>query len=349
MEFSFTTLGTASALPIAHKYPSAHVLNIRERLFLIDCGEGAQMQMRKYDVQLSRIDNIFISHLHGDHIFGLMGLLSTFGMMNRLAPLYIYAPESMSGYLNYFKANFAEGVKYDIVFEPVKCSEPVMIYESHNLEIYAFPLKHRGETYGYLFREKQPMANVRKELIEKYNLSLTEIGALKRGENIVRNRSEYAFGTDSVSKLGSVSDSSQCGCKTGGEIEQGKIILKNSDFTYIPYKPRSFAYCSDTAPFKKLPEWVKGVDLLYHEATFASDLAEMAKATFHSTAEQAAECAVASGAGKLIIGHYSSRYRNRTIFVKEARKIFSNTFSAKEGTKFEIPLEKYNKDESYIK
>ncbi len=327
------TLGTASALPIAHKYPSAHVLNIRERLFLIDCGEGAQMQMRKYDVQLSKIDNIFISHLHGDHIFGLMGLLSTFGMMNRLAPLYIYAPESMSGYLNYFKENFAEGVKYEIIFIPVKSSKPKLIYESHNLEIFAFPLKHRGETYGYLFKEKEPMLNVRKELIEKYNLSLSEIGALKRGEEVVRISSYL----ESESSSHSSCDSIYCVEKD----RSCKEILKNEDFTYLPYKPRSFAYCSDTAPFKKLPEWVRGVDLLYHEATFASDLTEMAKATYHSTAEQAAEVALAAGARRLVIGHYSSRYRDRALFVDEAKKIFPNTSSAKEGMKFEIPLEKY--------
>lgn len=308
------TLGTASALPIAHKYPSAHVLNIRERLFLIDCGEGAQMQMRKYNVQLAKIDNIFISHLHGDHLFGLMGLLSTFGMMNRLAPLYIYAPAGMQKFLDFFRENFAEGVKYDIVFSPVKCSKPTLIYESHNLEISAFPLKHRGETYGYIFKEKYPDRNVFKELVEEYNLSLAEIGALKRGEDVVRDDS---FNKDTV--------------------------LHNNKFTYLPYEPRSFAYCSDTAPFKNLSEWVKGVDLLYHESTFAADLKEMAKATFHSTAEDAAECARKAGAGKLIIGHYSSRYRDRSVFVDQAKNIFPETYSAKEGMKFEIPLKKYLK------
>ena len=160
MNFSFTTLGTASALPIANRYPSAHVLNIRERLFLIDCGEGTQLQMRKYDIPLTKIENIFISHLHGDHLFGLFGLLSTYGLMNRLAPLYIYGPKGLGQILEFFNLHFAEGVKYEIIFTPLSCQSPEMIHSTNNLEIYSFPLRHRGETYGFLFREKEPMLNV---------------------------------------------------------------------------------------------------------------------------------------------------------------------------------------------
>jgi Metal-dependent hydrolases of the beta-lactamase superfamily III len=295
MEFSFTTMGTASALPIAFRYPSAHVLNIHGRLFLIDCGEGAQMQLRRYNIPFSKIDNILISHLHGDHLFGLFGLLSTLGMSGRIAPLYLYGPEGLLDVIEFFKAHFAEGVKYEIIFNRVRCSKPILIYESKSIEIYAFPLKHRGETYGYLFKEKQPQLNVIKHIIEPYNLTFKEIATLKNGLDVVRE-------SDSLTKE--------------------KIILPAKDFTYYPYTPRSFAYCSDTAPFKKLSKWIQGVDLLYHEATFDDNLADTAVATFHSTATDAAKCAVESGAKQLIIGHYSSRYRDTNIILEQAKKNF---------------------------
>ncbi len=310
------TLGTASALPTANRYPSAHILTVRERLFLIDCGEGAQMQLRKAGVSIARIDNIFISHLHGDHIFGLFGLLSTLAMMGRSAPLYVYAPYRMEVILEFFKEHFGEGIKYDIIHKPVRCQEPRMILDMNNLEVYAFPLQHRGETYGYLFKEKLPQRNIHKHLIEPYKLGLYEIARLKEGENVTRTVSE-------------------------GGIEYQQV-LESDEFTYLPYQPRSFAYCSDTAPFDELADWVKGTDLLYHEATYGSELKEMATKTFHSTAEDAARCAKKAAVGKLVIGHYSSRYKSIDSLVDQAREIFADTFPAKEGTKFDIPLKKSN-------
>lgn len=315
MEFSLMTLGTASALPTANRYPSAHILTVRERLFLIDCGEGAQMQMRKAGISLGKIDNIFISHLHGDHVFGLFGLLSTLAMMGRANPLYIHAPYQLDPVLKFFKEQFGEGLKYEIVHVPVRCKEIEKVLDLKTLEVYAFPLEHRGETYGYLFREKTPARNVHKHLIEPYNLSLYEIARLKEGTDVVRT-----VETD------------------GLEYQQ---ILKSEEFTYLPYTPRSFAYCSDTAPFEKLAEWVKGVDLLYHEGTFGNELKEMAKATLHSTASDAAMCAEAAAVGKLVIGHYSSRYKTTDGLLSEARAIFPNTFAAKEGAVFDVPLNKH--------
>ena len=306
------TLGTASALPTANRYPSAHILTVRERLFLIDCGEGAQMQLRKAGVSIARIENIFISHLHGDHIFGLFGLLSTLAMMGRTTPLYIYAPYKMETILKFFKDEFGEGIKYDIVHKPVRCQEPKQILDMKNMEVYAFPLQHRGETYGYLFKEKMPQRNVYKHLIEPYKLSLYEIARLKEGQDVKRILSE------------------------------SEQILKSDEFTYLPYQPRSFAYCSDTAPFSELSQWVKGVDLLYHEGTYGNELAEMAKTTFHSTSSDAARCAGKAAVGKLVIGHYSSRYKSIDTLVEEARKIFPETFPAKEGAIFDIPLKKAN-------
>lgn len=302
MNFSLMTLGTASALPTAGRYPSAHILTVRERLFLIDCGEGAQMQIRKAGISMARIDNILISHLHGDHIFGLFGLLSTFGMAGRQNPLYIYAPERMSQILDFFKREFGDVVKYEIVLNSVKCREPLKIYENRIMEIHAFPLRHREETYGYLFREKQPRPNIIKEAIEKYNLSLYEIARLKEGNDIE------------------------------------KVV--SSEVTYIPYTPRSFAYCSDTAPFKPLSGWISGVDLLYHEATFTEEYRELAKKTFHSTAADAARCALEAGAKRLVLGHFSSRFKSVAPILKEARSLFKESYLAKEGSVFDIPLQK---------
>lgn len=314
MEFSLTTLGTASALPTANRYPSAHVLTVHGRLFLIDCGEGAQMQLRKAGIPFSKIDNIFISHLHGDHLFGIFGFLSTLAMGGRQVPFYIYAPQAFGKVLSFFMEQFGEGIKYEIIHRTVTCKEPTLIYDSKQVEVYAFPLVHRGETYGYLFKEKTPARNLHKYLIEPYNLSLYEIARLKEGSDIERIL----------------------------DAETGTACLLTADeFTYMPYKPRSFAYCSDTAPFKRLYNWIKGVDLLYHEATYGIELRSLAKTTLHSTTHDAALCAKEAGAGKLLISHFSSRYKNPDSLLLEAREIFPESYLAKEGTKFDIPLLKF--------
>ena len=321
MEFSFLTMGTASALPTANRYPSAHILTVRERLFLIDCGEGAQMQMRKYGVSFAKIDHIFISHLHGDHLFGLFGLLSTMAMGGRTGDLHIFAPGGFDKILSFFMEQFGEGIKYNIEFHPISCKEPVQIFDSRQLEVLAFPLVHRGETYGFLFKEKEPQLNVHKHLIEPYNLSLYDIARLKEGSDIIR---ESSFIDDD-----------------GSEVVYEET-LKNEDFTYLPYKPRSFAYCTDTLPFKRLAGWIKGADLIYHDSTYTNEFADLAKTTFHSTSSAAACCAKEAGVGKLVLGHYSSRYKSLDTMLEEAQNIFPNSALAKEGMKFEIPLEKFN-------
>ncbi len=317
MEFSLTTLGTASALPTANRYPSAHVLSVHERLFLIDCGEGTQMQMRKAGIPFSKIDSIFISHLHGDHIFGLFGLLSTIALNGRTNTLNIFAPENFSKILSFFLEQFGEGIKYEIVHKVVKCSEPQLIFTTKQVDVYSFPLLHRVETYGYLFKEREPSRNVHKHLIEPYNLSLYEIARLKEGEDVIRTVVE-------------------------GDLEYPQVLYSN-EFTYFPYKARSFAYCSDTAAFKRVYGWIKGVDLLYHEATYAAELAADAKKRFHSTTTDAATCAKEAEAKELIIGHFSSRYKDLEVLLAQAKEVFPNTKLAKEGTKFEIPFVKMDK------
>ena len=305
MNFTLNILGTASALPTVNRYPSAQVLDVRGRLFLIDCGEGVQMQIRRQHLSILKLDTVFISHLHGDHTFGLFGLLSTMSMLGRTAPLHIYAPEAFGKILSDFMASFGEGFKFYPVHHTVAADAPVKIFETRSLEVLAFPLRHRIETYGYLFREKTPMKNVRKEAIDRFGLTLSEIGSLKRGEDVVR--------------------------------EDGTVIC-NSEAAYQPYEPRSFAYCSDTASFPELSGWIKGVDLLYHETTFPQEYEALAKATFHSTTVQAAACARDAGVGKLVAGHYSSRFPDVSFYLDEIRSIFPETVLGREGMVIDIPL-----------
>ena len=311
MDFNLKILGTASALPASGRYSSAHVLDIRGRLFLIDCGEGCQIQMRRMHISFLKIDNICISHIHGDHVFGLFGLMSSMSMMGRTAPLHIYAGESFAQVLEFFRTCFGQGLSYDIIHHTVSCDHPEKIYDSRSAEIYAFPLRHRIETYGFLFREKEPGFNVRKDMIAKYGLTLSEIGTLKRGEDVQRFTQE-------------------------GEC----VIIPASEAAYRPYVPRSYAYCSDTAGFPELADWVKGVDLLYHETTYLESMSDVAAKTFHSTTEDAAKCARDAGAGRLVIGHYSSRFQDVSIFLKEAKRIFPDTVLAKEGDIVVVPEKK---------
>ena len=306
MNFTLKIMGTASAMPVVGRFQSAHVLDVHGRSFLIDCGEGVQGQLKKYGVSLMRIDSIFISHIHGDHVFGLFGLLSTIGMLGRTAPMNLYGPPNLGPVLKFFLSFYGEGLAFEVRFCPLKMKEPEVIYETKSVEVLAFPLNHGVETFGYLFREKEPLFNVHKWAISRYDLSLTEIGALKRGEDVVR--------PDRTIPLG--------------------------EAAYRPYSPRSYAYVSDTAPFAELPAWVRGVDLLYHEATYLDELADQAALRRHSTTLQAARCAREAGAGKLIIGHYSSRCKDAVRYEEECRTVFPQTFAASDGDVFDLPFVK---------
>lgn len=303
MNFTLNVLGTASALPTTERYPSAHVLDVRGRLFMIDCGEGAQMQLRRAKVSFLKIEHICLSHNHGDHVFGIFGLLSTMGMLGRSATLNIYAPKSFRPVLDFFMTQFGDGVKYDINLVELDMSVPEVVYENRTTELLAFPLNHRVDTFGFIIREKVPSYNVYKEAISRYGLSLAEIGALKRGEDVVRE----------------------------------DCVIPHSEAAYIPFVPRSYAYCSDTAPFPELAQWVKGVSLLYHEATFPEEMAEMAEKTFHSTTVQAAQTALDAGVGRLLVGHYSSRFPSVDFYLDQMRDIFPEVALAHDGDVVEIP------------
>lgn len=309
MDFTLTVLGTASAKPIPGRNQSAQVLSVRGRSFLIDCGEGVQTRLQESRISILKIDSVFISHIHGDHVFGIFGLLSTMGMLSRMTPLTIYAPVSFGPILKFFLSYYGDGIAFEIRYIPMKMKSPEMIFHTKSLEVYAFPLNHGIETFGWLFREKEPAMNVKKWKIDEYALSLTEIGAVKRGEDVVRTAADGST-----------------------------VVLPFEELGYKPYNPRSFAYCSDTAPFPELPSWVKGVDLLYHEATYPADLSDEAAKRHHSTSVQAAECALEAGAKKLVIGHYSSRRYDQSLYLKECWSVFPETYAANDGDIFDVPL-----------
>lgn len=327
MDFTLRIMGSASAKPVIERFQSAQVLNVHGRSFLIDCGEGVQVQLQRFGVSIQKLDSIFISHIHGDHVFGIFGLLSTMGMMGRTMPLNIYAPTSFGPILKFFLSYYGDGVGFEIRHEAMKMKEPEVIYETKSLEVSAFPLKHGIETFGYIFREKAPQRNIRKDALEKYGFTLSEIGALKRGEDIVRPAGRD---DDSTFMNGFV--------KCSGTDED--LLIKADEVSFVPWEPRSFAYCSDTAPFEKEAEWVKAVDMLYHETTYLADLADQAKKRHHSTTIQAAEVAKAAGVGRLIIGHYSSRNRDSAPYQAECRTVFPETYASNDGSVFEIPLKK---------
>lgn len=304
MTFSVTVLGSSSAMPTSTRFPSAHVLNAHERFFLIDCGEGTQMQLRRMHIKLSKINHIFISHLHGDHTLGLVGLISTFNLIGRKSDLHIYAHKELEKNLLYNINFFIDELNFKIVFHCLAPNRHQVIYDDKRITVESLPLKHRVASTGFLFKEKMALPNIRKELIGKYSLSLAEICAIKNGSDLTT-----ADG----------------------------VIVPNSDLTYNSSEPRSYAYCSDTVYREKLIEIIKDVDLLYHEATFANEDEKLAKLTGHSTAAQAATIAQKSGAKKLIIGHFSSRYKCISTLVEEAKAIFKNTIGVEDGMVLEIP------------
>lgn len=307
MSFILTVLGSSSALPTSKRFPSAHVLNVDEHFFLIDCGEGTQFQLRKFKIPLSRINQIFISHLHGDHIFGLPGLISTFNLLGRTSDLHIYGHNQLNTYLEFYKSQFGRDLTFNINFVPVKTKKQQVIYEDKHVAVESVPLRHRIPVTGFIFREKEKERNIRKEVIQKYKISIKDIVNIKKGQDYV--------------------------------LPDGEIV-RNASLTIPPFRGRSYAYCADTLYFKGLAERVKNVDLLYHEATFMEKDKRLARLTMHSTAAQAAKIAMLAGVGKLIIGHFSSRYTDVNDMVREARETFENTETAEDGRQYEVPRER---------
>lgn len=303
MVFNVTILGCNSAIPTIKRNPTSQIVNHNERFFMIDCAEGTQLQLRKRRIKIQRINHILISHLHGDHFFGLIGLISTMHLLGRNKELHLYAPAPLEEILNIqLKASQTELV-YPLIFHAIDPDKVEKIYEDEKIAISTIPLDHRIPTCGFLFQEKLGKRKLKKEKLSELNIPVTEFVNLKNGGDF----------TDI----------------------NGKVI-KNKQLTDDPYPIRSYAFCSDTGYNESIISIVKDVDLLYHEATFAQDKVEVAREKFHSTAVDAATIAKKANVKKLIIGHFSTRYESSDPLEEEAKAVFKNTIAASDGRKIEI-------------
>jgi ribonuclease Z len=307
MTFELTILGSSSAIPTSERYLTAQVLNVLERFFLIDCGEGTQIRLRQMKFSFDRIRHIFISHLHGDHFYGLPGFISTRNLMGIKTDLHLHSHSELIRLLDPILEHLKEDLGFRIIYHPLNFRKYDLIHSDDKVEVFSFPLQHSIPCCGFLFREKQREANLIKEQIERYRIPVSKLKAIKQGAGF----------TD----------------ETGREIP-------NTELTYPPVPPRSFAFCTDTACMDELVEIIRGVDLLYHEATFLQSHEELARLTRHSTARQAAGLAAGANVGKLIIGHFSTRYKKTNQFLDEARAVFENTDLAEDGAKIIVPQQK---------
>lgn len=291
-------------MPAYGRHHTSQYLQIQNNTFLIDCGEGTQLRLAKYKCKTQKIDYIFISHLHGDHYLGLMGLLFTMHLLKRDKDLHVYGPKGLAEIIILQLKYSDSTLNYDIKFHELTTSGKQLIMEDDTIEVFSFPLNHRIPCTGFVFKEKKKPIRLNKEKLPK-DISLLQIGMLKRSEDVID--------------------------------ENGNLLYKNNDLTLPPRKSRSYAYCSDTKYDESIIDHIKGADLLYHEATFLEGKAIWAEKTFHSTTDQAGKIATAANVEKLLIGHYSARYNDLTPFLEETKKYFENTELAIEGETIEIP------------
>src|SRR5574344_1510416 len=290
--FRVHILGCGSALPTLKHFASSQVVEIREKLFMIDCGEGTQMQLRRSRIRFTKISAVFISHLHGDHCFGLIGMLSTFGLLGRTAKLDVYGPAPLGDVMRQQMKIFCHDFDYEVVFHDVDTRQQQVVYEDRSLTVETVPLEHRKPCCGYLFREKAKLPHIRRDMFDCYQIPISQVNNIKLGADWT--------------------------------TEDGKVI-PNSKLVEPADKSRSYAYCSDTRYIPSLHELVTGVDTLYHESTYASASESRAKLYYHSTAHQAAQVARDAQVGKLLLGHYSARYDDEQCILQEAKEVFSNS------------------------
>lgn len=303
MTFSLTILGSNSAIPILNRNPSAHLLSVNERLFLIDCAEGTQLQLRRFHIHFKRISRIFITHLHGDHYFGLIGLLNTFHLLGRKDELHIYGPPVLKEIIDLQLESSLTVFSYPLFFHLVTPDKFNLIHEDEKVTVHSFPLVHSVPTCGFLFREKKQERKMRKEWLDELNIPVPDIKKIKQGDDFK---------------------------------DADGVIHKNDKLTMDPPMPRTYAYCSDTSYTEDFIPYIKGCDLLYHEATFMQDMAKDAQQKFHSTTVEAATIAKKAQVKKLLIGHFSARYEDLQPLLDEARSIFRETYLAEDGEIFQI-------------
>lgn len=303
MKTTLTILGCGSALPTKKHFPTSQILEMREKQYMIDCGEGTQIRMRQMGVHTNRLGHVFISHLHGDHCFGLIGLISSFGMLNRTAELHIHAPAELEEIMQPQLKFFCEELPFNVIFHPINPRKHELIFEDRTVLVYTIPLKHRVPTCGFLFEEKPRDRHIRREMIDFFNIPVARIQKIKQGEDYITTEGE---------------------------------VIKNELLTIAAEPPKRYAYCSDTAYTEKIIPWIEGVDCLYHEATFMNNDLPRSLRTQHSTTAQAATIAKKANVKKLIIGHYSARYKNIKLLEAEAKEIFANTTAAQDMTMYEI-------------
>lgn len=301
--FKIHILGCGSALPTLHHYASAQVVEMRGKQLMIDCGEGTQMQLRRSRIRFTKLSAVFITHLHGDHCFGLIGMISTFGLLGRTAKLDVYAPKELEHMLEEQMRMFCHNFDYEVAFHAVDTCKQQVVYEDRSLTVESIPLEHRMPCCGYLFKEKATLPHIRRDMIDFYQIPVSQINNIKAGSDWITAEGE---------------------------------TVPNSKLVEAADQPRSYAYCSDTRYIPTLHERIRGVTALYHESTYGEDNLLMAEKYYHSTARQAALVARDAGAGKLLLGHYSSRYEDENVLLNEAKQVFENSFLCDEQMVFEL-------------
>ncbi len=298
MPFSVTILGSSSAMPTPQRNTSAQVVSLDGTLYLIDCGEGTQIQMKKFSIRSQKISHIFISHLHGDHFYGLIGLISTYCLTGRTTGLHVHGPSSLQEILSLQLQLTGTEMTFPFFFHSIDPGLHKKIHEDDHMEVFTLPMVHRMPTCGFLLSEKPRPLNIRKDFLEKESLSYEDIRRIKKGEDFINREG---------------------------------IVYPNAQITYPPVRPSSYAYCTDTAYSESLVPLIRNVDVLYHEATFMKDSLPKAEERFHSTAEQAATIALKAGAGQLVLGHFSPRYKDLAPLLEEAKAVFPCTELAEDG------------------
>jgi len=300
---NITILGCHSATPRSSFHTTSQLVELKKHMFLIDCGEGTQVRLREEKIKFSRIKNIFISHLHGDHFYGLIGLINTFKLLGRSVELNIYGPRGIKEVIKLQLKLSNSWTDFKLFFHELSNSKPELVFEDSIVKVNTIPLIHRVYTNGFLFQEKEGLRKIQTEKVKRYNVPICDYQNLKNGKDFINKKGE---------------------------------TIKNIELTLPPKKPFTYAFCSDTVFNPQMISQIKNVDLLYHESTFLNEHKDLAFKTLHSTAEQAGKIASLSNAGKLMLGHFSTRYRNKKLFIEEANKQFDNVFLAKEGETYKF-------------